>query len=311
MPDDENRRTPDELATLDIVEPGMKEVIVEGRSDAGLLRWFFSQVAPDADIALFAVTDRVLIDSDTITDRGHNTGPRGSVVSTAEIISGKAPRSSRVLFVADRDGDSFGLDACPELDNIVYTDFAAMELYCLSIKTIGKVLSVALRAPKHITAQSVIDAITPALVTLFRIRATLRSMPEPKKLAAKVIDQLQFNASGSDLDPEAALERSGKGYSRKDLSETLSRFEVPEDSDKRYYIRGHDIAAVFVRYVASMHPNLLREDRRHFAQPTAMEICMMSSLEIVDLEPYELFKKLKEYALTGADGASSESSKVA
>ncbi|MDH6703194.1 hypothetical protein ABZ682_40390 [Streptomyces griseoviridis] len=307
---DENRRTPEELSTLDLVEPGMKEVIVEGRGDAGLLRWFFSQVAPDSDIAFFAVTDRVLIDSDIITGRGHNAGQRGAVVATAEIVSERAPRSSRVIFVADRDCNSLGLDACPELGNILYTDFAAMELYCLSPKTIGKVLSVALRAPDRIDAQGVIDALIPTLVTLFRIRATVRSLPEPQKLAGKVMEQLHFKPAGSDLDAEDALARSVKGYSRKELSEAFSRFEVPENLDPRHYIRGHDIAAVFIKYIASMHPNLLREDRRHFAQATAMEICMMSSLEVVDLEQYGLFGRLKEYALKDLNADSADSPKL-
>ncbi|MEU0955568.1 hypothetical protein ABZ353_25015 [Streptomyces niveus] len=297
MPDiDENRRTPEELAMLGDIEPDMREVIVEGRTDVALMQWFFSRAVPESDVQLFAVQDRVLIPDDTVKSRGQNTGARGLVITTATIVHENSPESDRIIFVADRDCYSIGLDSCPEIGNLLYTDYTSMESYYFSPKVLGKMLSVALRAPKEIVAEKLVSEITPVLIDLFLIRATLRSLPEPKKLAGKVIDRLKFSSDGHALDIVDALLRSCPGSSKEDLMAIFSALEVSPESDVRHYIRGHDISAVVIKYVASMHARLFREDRRHLSQPDAMSICLVTCLELVDLENFGLFRALKTYA---------------
>ncbi|MFD6421482.1 hypothetical protein [Streptomyces sp. NPDC060198] len=293
---DENRRTPDEMAMLEILEPDMKEIIVEGRGDQAFLRWYFSQIQPRAEIDIFAVEDRVVIDESIVISHGYTRGKRGSVLTVAEIVHAAHPKGNRLRFVADRDLSSLGLDACPQIDSIFYTDFASMELYFFAEKPIGKMLSVALRAPSSVSPRTIMEAITPVLVTIFTIRFILRSLPEPKKLASKVIESLKFTDNSHSLDVEEAFRRSCQGMHIEDLISKYSRVDFPDSSDVRHFIRGHDISAVLVRYIASLHGNLFREDRRHLAQASAMEICLTACLELSDFEEFDLFQNLKQYA---------------
>jgi hypothetical protein len=131
---DENRRTPDEMAMLEVLEPGMKEIVVEGRGDQAILRWFLKLAAPQADIDVFAVEDRVLLNEDTIASHGYNIGRRGSVITLAEIVHAEHSDGTRLRFVADRDFNALGLDECPELPNLYFTDFTSMELYFFAEK---------------------------------------------------------------------------------------------------------------------------------------------------------------------------------
>ncbi|MET7722028.1 hypothetical protein [Streptomyces mirabilis] len=293
---DENLRTPGELAMLEILEPDMKEIIVEGRSDQAILRWFFTHAAPQTAIEVFAVKDRVLMDEETVIAHGYSLGERGSVLTVAEIVHAAHPKGDRLRFVADRDLSSLGLDACPEIDNVFYTDFASMELYFFSEKTIGKMLSVALRAPATLSPRAVIEAVTPVLVSIFTIRFILRSLPTPKKLASKVIDGLKFTHKGNTLDVGEAFRRSCQEINADTLSVKYLSVVISSDLDVRHFIRGHDISAVLVRYISSLHGNLFRKDRRHLAQAAAMEICLTTCLELADFEKFELFRNLKEYA---------------
>ncbi|MFJ9059816.1 hypothetical protein [Streptomyces sp. NPDC102409] len=293
---DENRRTPDEMAMLEILEPDMKEIIVEGRSDQAILRWYFSQTQPRAEIDIFAVEDRVVVDESIVISHGYTRGKRGSVLTVAEIVHAAHPKGNRLRFVADRDLSSLGLDACPQIDSVFYTDFASMELYFFAEKPIGKMLSVALRAPSSVSPRAIMEAITPVLVTIFTIRFILRSLPEPKKLASKVIESLKFTDNSHTLDVEEAFRRSCQGMHIEDLVSKYSRVDFPDSSDIRHFIRGHDISAVLVRYITSIHGNLFREDRRHLAQASAMEICLTTCLELSDFEEFALFQNLKQYA---------------
>ncbi|MCL7379634.1 hypothetical protein [Streptomyces sp. 35G-GA-8] len=295
---DENRRTPGELAMLEILEPDMKEVIVEGRGDQAILRWFFTHAAPETEIDIFAVKERVLIDEEVVSTHGYNTGERGSVLTVAEIVNAAHPEGNRLRFVADRDLSSLGLDGCPQIGNVFYTDFASMELYFFSEKPIGKMLSVALRAPARISPRAVIEAVTPVLVSIFTIRSILRSLPTPKKLASKVIDSLKFTETGSTLDVREAFSKSCQGANIETLVAKYSGVEIASDLDVRHFIRGHDISAVLVRYISSLHGQLFREDRRHLAQAAAMEICLTTCLELADFEGFALFKSLKDYVST-------------
>ncbi|MGQ4447672.1 hypothetical protein ACN6LK_004590 [Streptomyces griseus] len=295
---DENLRTPDELAMLEILEPEMKEIIVEGRGDQALLYWFLSCSKPEAEVAVFPVKERVLLDDDVVFAHGHTKGGRGSVITVAEIIEKMHPTGNRVRFVADRDLGALGIDKCPKLQNIFYTDYASMELYFYSEKTIGKMLKVALRGPSSLSPKLVLEAITPVLVSIFIIRSILRSMERPPKLASKVIENLQFTNDGHTLNVREAFSKSCKGVNVDSLVAKYDGVVIPDGLDMRHLIRGHDISGVLVRYITSIHGNLFREDRRHLAKASAMEICLISCLELTDIEGFGLFKSLAEFATT-------------
>jgi hypothetical protein len=158
-------------------------------------------------------------------------------------------------------------------------------------------LRVALRAPLEVDAKTAVSAITPVLVTLFKIRFVLRTLPNPKKLAGKIIDNLKFTPAGNSLDVRDAFVRSCQGVDVRNLLERFSQVLIPGDFDTRHFIRGHDVSAVLVRYISSLYGSLLREDRRYLSQPAAMEITLATCLELVDFDDFDLFRKIREYSL--------------
>lgn len=292
---DENRRTPEELATQFDLEPEMKEIIVEGRSDAGLLRWYFSQTFPEADVRFYAVQDRVLIDDDRVTSFGHLAGSnRGRVIATAQIVESIYPEQVGGAFLADRDCASLGLDSCPSVNGLLYTEFTSIELYFFNEKSIRKLLTVTLRA--SVRAQEVVSAVTPSLTNLFKIRAALRQVPNPApKLAAKVISELKVHTDGSsNLDVKEALQKSHGG----NVDSLLERYEgisIPEGSDHRNYINGHDVSAVVIRFLQTNQPQVFREERRVFSSAATLELALLTTAEIVDLADIQLFQQLGSF----------------
>ncbi|WP_139140727.1 hypothetical protein [Streptomyces abyssalis] len=297
---DENRRTPEELAVLFDLEPEIKELIVEGRSDAALLRWFFSLTAPEVDLAIFAVQDRVLIESDRVRELGHLPGNRGRVVAAAEIVTMKRPNQINGAFVADRDFSILGLDSCPNCRCLYFTDFTSMELYFFNEKSIKKLLTVTLRAPATIVAADVIESILSTLVNLFKVRAVIRGVEEPTpKLAGKVIDQMKFHGDGSSsLNPEEAIRKSCKG----DITGLLEKYgeiTIPEGVDVRHFINGHDFSAILIRYLQSVCPQVFREERRPLLNAPLFEIAMLTSAEVADLEGTDLFENLATFVHGG------------
>lgn len=292
---DENRRTPEELATQFDLEPEMKEIIVEGRSDASLLRWYFSQTFPEADIRFYAVQDRVLIDDDKVTSFGHLAGSaRGRVIAAAQIVEAIYPEQVGGAFLADRDCASLGLDSCPEVNGLFYTEFTSVELYFFNEKSIRKLLTVTLRAP--VRAQDAISAITPVLITLFKIRSILRQVPPPSpKLAAKVIGDLKIYPDGSTtLDAKEAIRKSHGGNIDSLVAE-YEKISIPEESDCRNYVNGHDVCAVLIRFLQTNHPQVFREERRVFSSAPTLELALLTSAEIVDLADTRLFQQLSSF----------------
>ncbi|MFE0346196.1 hypothetical protein [Streptomyces griseoluteus] len=293
---DENRRTPEELAVLFDLEPDIKEVIVEGRTDAGLLRWYFSITSPDADVKFFAIQDRVLINNDRLQSMGYDSGNRGRVIATAQIVESLFPEQKAGAFVADRDRGAIGLDPCPTVNGLHFTDFTSIELYFFNEKSLRKILTVTLRAPQSVKASHILTAITPILTTLFRIRAVLRTAPEPKpKLAAGVIDKLKIGADGtSNLDPKDALQKSAQGKVD-GLLQTYEALSLSPELDVRHYIHGHDFCAVLVRYLQGNHPQVFREERRGLAYPSTLELAVLTSAEVSELAETHLFQDLTEF----------------
>ncbi|MEU1556567.1 hypothetical protein ABZ517_28225 [Streptomyces scabiei] len=294
---DENRRTPEELATQFYLEPEMREVIVEGRSDASLLRWYFSQTFPDTDVRFYAVQDRVLIDDDTVTSFGHLAGNnRGRVIATAQIVEASQAEQTGGAFLADRDSASIGLDSCPTVNGLYYTDFTSIELYFFNEKSIRKMLTVTLRAPVQCKAADVLSAITPALITLFKVRAILKQIPPPTpKLAAKVVSDMKIYPDGStNLDAREAIQKS-KGGNVDTLVAQYESIRIPEDSDCRNYVNGHDFSALVVRFLQTNYPQVFREERRALASAATLELAILTSAEIVDLADVRLFQQLGDF----------------
>jgi hypothetical protein len=301
---DENRRTPEELATQFDLEPEMKEIIVEGRSDASLLRWYFSQTFPESDVRFYAVQDRVLIDDDRVASLGHFTGSaRGRVIATAQIVESIYPEQVGGAFLADRDYASLGLDSCPNVNGLFYTEFTSIELYFFDEKSIRKLLTVTLRAP--VRAQEVISAVTPSLTTLFKIRSVLRQVPSPTpRLAAKVIGELKVYYDGSTtLDVKEAFQKS-HGGNVDALLEAYENVSIPEGYDCRNYINGHDVSAVLIRFLQTNHPQVFREERRVFSSAPTLELALLTSAEIVDLADTQLFQQLSRFLSEEVQGGS-------
>ncbi|MEH0544944.1 hypothetical protein QA802_18195 [Streptomyces sp. B21-105] len=294
---DENRRTPEELATQFYLEPEMREVIVEGRSDASLLRWYFSQTFPDTDVRFYAVQDRVLIDDDTVTSFGHLAGNnRGRVIATAQIVEASQAKQTGGAFLADRDSASIGLESCPTVNGLHYTDFTSIELYFFNEKSIRKLLTVTLRAPAQCRAMDVISAMTPSLTTLFKVRAVLKQIPAPTpKLASKVISDMKIYPDGSTtLDAKEAIQRS-QGGNVGALIEQYESIHIPEDADCRNYINGHDFSALLIRFLQTNYPQVFREERRPLASASTLELAILTSAEIVDLSDTRLFQRLGDF----------------
>ena len=294
------RYTIDELLTLHTVAPDEHEILTEGRRDASLLQWFFDTT--ESSIAVFAVSDRINIDFDVVIPTGLDFGEKAKVVATAKIVNEDALARDTITCVVDadywhsvEDYDHAGIPC------LLATDYTSMEMYCFNEYILDKFLRLVLRAPKEIRASNVLTSISSALVELYLLRWCLKMAPGSPTLPAKFLRScsitggvVRLNSSKLIVD---ALNSCSSPDVRRDSGDAIElslqhKVDSLNEIDRRKVIGGHDFSQMLCFFLKTMHPEVLREDRRGFIDPSTTELTLIGCLtrELLAIEP--LFKAL-------------------
>ncbi|MER6672399.1 hypothetical protein [Streptomyces sp. NPDC000983] len=308
MRDGTARRTVDELVTLYELEPEVRDVFVEGRSDRNFLK---SHLFTEGDASLcnvYAVSDRVHIPDGDLLAAGLLTGERGRILWLAQQLSEKLPGHSSAALVADKDFASLDADVKAEIHGLVYTDYSSMEAYALNDGALSKLLRVTLGAPDYISAPSLILAIKPALISLFLIRLCLRQSETGATVPAKTLNRWDLDDQSEERVVEVfrialhgipANER--KGSTPEGLYGKYVQFQDAVDAEFRNFINGHDVSLMIVRYLKVECPNVFSSDaRRPLQHSEVMEVVLMSCVENSWLADERMFRLLRGWVQTGA-----------
>ncbi|MYS07444.1 hypothetical protein GTW71_13600 [Streptomyces sp. SID6041] len=179
-----------------------------------------------------------------------------------------------------------------------------MEAYALNEVTISKLLNVAIGAPPAVSAEELIKAIRPALITLFLIRLCLRESSTGTSLTAKSLAKWDINDNSMERVIEAfrlALnslpvpERNGQ--TPESLLGRYEEYRKRLSEDTRHFANGHDISLVIVLYLKCHCAHVFNSDaRRPFRVPEVFEVLLMSCIETAEIQKERLFRTLLAWA---------------
>ncbi|WP_432103738.1 hypothetical protein [Streptomyces sp. bgisy091] len=303
MQDDNPRRTLDELATLYELEPEIKDIYVEGRSDKNFLEVHILPGATSLLCNIFAVSDRVHIPDGELIKSGLMVGNRSRIIWLAQQLADRIPGHASAVLVADKDFSSLGADKAQETHGLLYTDYSSMEAYALNELTISKLLRISVGAPPYVTASSLISAIKATLISLFVIRLCLRDSGTGATIPPKVLTRW-------DLDDHSHVKvidifRSALSAIRADergdatpesLYEHYTEYIEQTKDEFKNFINGHDVSLAIVRYLKSECSHVFNSDnRRPLQAPPVMEVVLMSCVETSHLDGEKLFEKLRRW----------------
>lgn len=298
------RRTIEELVTLYQLEPEVRDIFVEGATDRNFLEWHLGDIADGNPLVrAYAVSERVDFPDDLIIEQDMPTGERNRVICLAKSIEIMIPNHRSAIFIVDRDYASLDADAAPTIRGLTYTDFASMEAYAFNDRTLSKLLKVGLGAPASLTGNSVISAISQALISIFIVRLCLRESGTGAKLNTKVLSNWKTDDTAIEhinnvfricLSQVSATSRNG--ITQQDLVAQYEAHRAKVGDETRNYIRGHDISYLIVRYLKDFHKSIFSKDgRREYQSPAVLEVLLMTSIEWRDIEIYGLFKSMRDW----------------
>jgi hypothetical protein len=260
-------------------------VIVEGRRDAGLFRWYLREHSLNASV--FAIDDRVRLPRDPVIAAQQQVNSRGRAITAAihaERRLGKEQRS--VTVIVDADALRVLGPAPREASCLLWTDDAALENYVLRERPLAKALDVCLHSA--VDAATVLTAIRPALADVWSVRLVLNDFDLPLiDDFAAVCELSEFRSSA---DVEELIRRSLTGVAKAEWPASVADLAAMAKQVRGFILasgqtgRGHDIAPLIRGFL---------ETQGRLVRPEMLEIAVVSCLELVDLDEEPLFRMLR------------------
>lgn len=279
------RRTIKELIARYRLEPSIREVFVEGTSDASLLRWV---LADDGRRISITPIDMVDVPYDLLTRYDLSDGNRGRTLALGlELDASTHSNASSVRCIADRDFFYFlGIES-PHATTIIYTDYSCIDVYAFSTASLDKFLHLGLGVQE--SGHDLGAAVSDALMQLSCIRAALHELGDGSAVIKNLGRCLRAHGDRVVLNIDDLLARSVRSEAalpgvRARVGELVDRI-----SDERQAIHAGDLADIlFWRYRALLQRRAIRSSKGVRALLAA---CLEPSVRD---EP--LFVALREFA---------------
>ena len=286
----DQRRTLDEVNALYDLEPEVCDVYVEGNSDKCFVDWYLRKKGY-RNVTVYPI-EVIEIPEDVVTRNHLPTGSnRSRVIALSHELTKQHATKKRVMCIIDRDSDELagGASVNPYLFT---TDGNSLELYALAPEVIEKFLLVAL-AGFPIAADSLVRKLIEILERVYVIRQANEKM----RLGMEWISLSGYihfagnQASFRELEfVRAYLQKNNQWQQREAFEAALESTRLALSGQATRRVRGHDLSELLHVIVRKF-----RKDRA-FANPTALEGCLMASIESRDLESYPLFQALELHA---------------
>ena len=276
----------DELITLYEFEAALRDLYVEGRSDAGFFTWYLGEHGLSADV--YAIDDRVYLESGFVQSVGQEVNARGRAIAFAMACESRLGIDQRcVTVIVDADAANV-VGPIPKCQCLLMTDDAALENYGLELRPMGKLLKVALGI--NTDPQAVIDAILPALrrVQSGRIVLGIYDIGVISDVGAVCT----FKGMEGLVDVGELIRRSISGKPKAEWPKEINELEQLASDYYDMIVaanhsgRGHDIAPLICHSLAAAGIRV-REN------PKFVESALLGSLECQDIDDKPLFEKLR------------------
>lgn len=281
------------VATLYELEPDLVDIVVEGNSDANLLSWYLKSHGAAAEV--YPIDARYEVPESYVSSLGLSPSARNRAIALAVyLIAEHGFTGSNLTAFVDADfADTLGPIPVSN-QNVIMTDFPAIECYALQDAPLEKFLRVAAGMPKNYTSQSVRATVMPVLREIYALRALLAQ--HNVAIHGRFVRECRFDPAENGYDYVTAIRKS-LGPSMGSLGITQQECVDEVDThiqwfkDKQFYCRGHDVALVLFQYL-----NL----KSKFGTAEAAERALVTSLNVDDLDPHRAFRLLRTRVLPAA-----------
>jgi hypothetical protein len=292
------RRQLDELITLYELEPSLREVITEGRTDASLLAWFLEK--NNNETPVFALTDRLEVPRELVEKYELDVGERGRALAAATYVERSVKAGRGITFVIDSDFDHAFPTSTTIPTCVLATDYANMECYCYDPDVVEKFIRVGLRGDADLDGTSFLGAIEDALVTLFVMRWLLKNLPGSPGLVERIERRCRVLNGQLVLDQarlitdslNACRDPSARTESVTQLERTLIQEKEQLSCGVRSCVHGHDFVRLLTYYISTSYASLVKEDRRAFRDASAVAVGLRLALDMTVLAREPMFVAL-------------------
>ena len=284
MTADDSRRKVADLETLHIdLEPRLRDVYVEGRSDQQLFMWYFREAGISVS-GVYAVDDRAEVPSDQVLAAGAEVGPRGRIVGLAHAASLWNMSHPGITCIVDADRSLLVPESA--IPGLLLTDYAAIEGYLFQARPLDQFLQLVVGT--DVESRSVIDLVTPALNDLYVVRAVLHLEGPNVRLIERFQRCCSLRRGVWEVNTDELISRSlaaaGASQERERVISQYAVYRNQMPSDPSVAIRGHDIAPMLIEAL---------ELRNDLAKPDVVERALRGCLNLDDLDDQPMFRALR------------------
>lgn len=276
------------LIALYRFEPSLRDVIVEGRVDAALVRWYLLERG--LDVSAFPVDERVDVPQELVEELRLDTNVRGRAIAVAIQVERELGKGQSALtIIVDADywhviGPQHHESSC-----LLVTDSASMEGYALQARPFEKFLRLGLHMSEDVDIHELVTSLRLILLDLFAARAVLFMLGVAVISDPYALCTVSGDESGADIGEIIA-----RSMGRIPVNErTATVAEAVDDAnvirswglDRDDVCRGHDIAPLLIRFLPI---------RGAMARLESVEASLRTCLEARDLDDAPLFRALVE-----------------
>jgi len=273
-----------ELRVKYSLEPTLRDVFVEGKTDEEFYGWFL-RTSGNTSCRVLRVS-LVEIPFEMLESEGLPDNNRGRAILLARRFSETRCATS----IVDRDFDDI-LGPEPPTESLLTTDYSSLEMYCFAQEPLQKFLSVVLRG-FPLSAAEVLDLLTQPLLEL----AVLRCANQELGLCLSWVPfqrDCRDNATSIQLDRPRFLSRWTRTRPESELINTIEKYVQERISSgliARALIRGHD----FVELLRWLLGARSKSKQRLFPDSDALGRSLLGCLEHHALAQEEMFSRLIE-----------------
>lgn len=279
------RRTTSELAAMYSLEPGLKDVYVEGTVDTELMRWFFASHGKD-DINVYAI-DVIDIPDALLQTHGLKSGSnRSRVLALAAELAASVPHNTKVACIADRDVEEY-LPSGVTSPFLSLTDYNSLDLYTFTVPTLQKFMSLVL-AGFALSPSALIGECAPVLEEVYLMRLANQALSWGMEWVdfTKYVSVRGGVAFAKENFVKAYLLKSRKWSRRLEFEEKVAELRAQLNPDIRRRIRGHDLVQLLHCVVRKLKP------KRRFGDACTLQGAITGCLEAALLARENLFCRL-------------------
>jgi len=282
----EEKRTLNEILAIYALEPGLKDIFLEGPADKNFIEWYL-RANGVRDVSVYPI-DLIDIPNEIVTKHGFAPkSNRSRVLALACELGEYYSAGLPVLCLADRDYEDYRPSVRANC-YLVFTDCNSLDLYAFTQTTVDKFTTIALGG-LPLPIADLIAILTSTLQRVYAIRLANELLEwgmEWIPFTNYVKVRKRIVSFDEDRFVQAYLLKNRRWQERAQFKNKIKETEGILSRDAGRKIRGHDLSDLLLLIIRNM-----RKDRK-FGNSETLEGSLMASLECRDLERSSFFQRI-------------------